>query len=172
MTLCDRRPLESAAERADMDMSRGRKHRGGTMAAISKRDTPLAELFDWFDAGWPALAEWRREMTPTAIRIEDRLEEDRYIVRAELPGLDPEKDITITVDNGILTVAAEREEKVTEKGRSEFRYGSFIRRVTLPPGTQEDAVDASYKDGILEVSMPVAGKPEPRRIPVARKAKD
>jgi HSP20 family molecular chaperone IbpA len=111
-------------------------------------------------------------MTPTAIRIEDRLEEDRYVVRAELPGLDPEKDITITVDNGILTVAAEREEKVTEKGRSEFRYGSFIRRVTLPPGTQEDAVDASYKDGILEVSMPVAGKPEPRRIPVARKAKD
>lgn len=143
------------------------------MAAITRRESsPLAELFDWFDAGWPALAEWRREMSPAAIRIEDRLEEGKYVVRAELPGLDPEKDIRITVESGILTISAEREEKVSEKGRSEFRYGSFVRRLTLPPGTQEDAVDASYKDGILEVSMPVAAKAEPRRIPVARKAKD
>lgn len=142
------------------------------MAAISKRETPLAELFDWFDAGWPALAEWRREMAPAAIRIEDRLEDDRYVVRAELPGLDPEKDISITIENAILTIRAEREEKITEKGRSEFRYGSFVRRVTLPPGTQDDAIEASYKDGILQVTMPMARKSEPRPIPIARTAKD
>jgi HSP20 family molecular chaperone IbpA len=143
------------------------------MAAITRRESsPLAELFDWFDAGWPALAEWRREMSPAAIRIEDRLEEDKYVVRAELPGIDPEKDISITVENGVLTISAQREEKVSEKGRSEFRYGSFVRRLTLPPGTQDDAVEASYRNGILQVTMPMAGKSEPRPIPIARTAKD
>jgi HSP20 family molecular chaperone IbpA len=144
------------------------------MAAVIRRQStsPLAELFDWFDAGWPALAEWRREASP-AIRIEDRLEEDRYVVRAELPGMDPEKDISITVADGILTISAEREEKVSEKGRSEFHYGSFVRRLTLPQGTTEDEVEATYEDGILEVTMPVkAAKPEARQIPVARAAKD
>lgn len=144
------------------------------MGALTKKESasPFADLFDWFDTGWPAMAEWRQHMAPT-IRIEDRLETDRYVLRAELPGMNPEKDIEITVADGVLTISAERREEVSEKGRSEFHYGSFVRRVTLPKGAQEDAVDAKYTDGILEVMVPLAAMgPEPRTIPVTRKPKD
>lgn len=143
------------------------------MAALTKKESasPLADLFDWFDAGWPAVTEWRQHMAPT-IRIEDRLEKDRYMLRAELPGMDPEKDIEITVADGVLTISAERREEISEKGRSEFHYGSFVRRVTLPKGAQEDAVDAKYTDGILEIAVPLTTTgPEPRSIPVARTPK-
>jgi HSP20 family molecular chaperone IbpA len=138
------------------------------MKEVSKRETqPLAEFFDWFDGGWPAFADWRRGTA--SMRIEDRLEEDRYVVRAELPGIDPDKDVQIDIQNGQLMVSAERREELSEKGRSEFRYGSFRRRVSLPPGAQEDAVSARYQDGILEITVPIsAGKTQSHRIPVSR----
>jgi HSP20 family molecular chaperone IbpA len=135
---------------------------------LSRRENqPLAELFDWFEGGWPALADWRRGAS--SMRIEDRLEDDRYVVRAELPGVDPDKDVQIEVRNGQLIVSAERREELSEKGRSEFRYGSFRRRVSLPPGAQEDAVSARYQDGILEITVPIAAeKGQSRSIPVIR----
>lgn len=140
------------------------------MSDVAKREPgrPLGELFDWFDTGLPSWGElWRRGSQP--IRIEDRREEDRYVVRAELPGIDPNKDVEITVEHGVLTVSAERREESSEKGRSEFRYGSFRRSVTLPPGAQEDDVRARYQDGILEVTVPItAGSAKPRTIPVSR----
>jgi HSP20 family molecular chaperone IbpA len=140
------------------------------MTVVMKRSpvSPLTELFDWFESGWPAVAEWRRD-TGHVLRIEDRLEDDRYLVRAELPGIDPDKDVEITVSDAVLTIAAERREEVSEKGRSEFHYGSFVRRMALPTGAVEEKLTASYKDGILEVSVPIeATKAEPRAIPVAR----
>lgn len=140
------------------------------MNAVTKRSpvSPLTELFDWFGSGWPAVAEWRRD-AGHALRIEDRLEDDRYLVRAEVPGIDPDKDVEITVSDGVLTIAAERREEVSEKGRSEFHYGAFVRRVSLPAGAVEDKLAARYQDGILEVTVPVeAVKAEPRTIPVAR----
>jgi HSP20 family molecular chaperone IbpA len=138
------------------------------MKEVSKREAqPLSELFDWFDGGWPALMEWRRGAG--TMRIEDRMDEGHYIVRAELPGVDPEKDIQVTIENGMLTVSAERREDVSEKGRTEFRYGSFRRRVTLPPGSQEDGVQARYQDGILEVTVPLAAdRAATRTIPITR----
>jgi HSP20 family molecular chaperone IbpA len=115
----------------------------------------LSEWFDWFDSGWPSWGElWRGATHP--IRIEDKIENDRYVLRAELPGIDPEKDVEVTVENGVLSVSAERQERTTEKGRSEFRYGSFRRRVTLPQGAQENAVEANYRDGILEITVPIS----------------
>ena len=140
------------------------------MAAVVKRGSasPLTELFDWFESGWPSMIEWRRDAA-NALRIEDRLEEDRYVVRAEIPGIDPEKDVKITVADGVLTIAAERREEVSEKGRSEFHYGSFLRRVSLPQGAKEEELTARYEDGILEVTVPFsAEQAQPRQIPVAR----
>jgi HSP20 family protein len=97
------------------------------------------------------------------------------VVRAELPGIDPEKDVEITVDNGVLTITAERrEEKVEgEEGtsgyRSEFRYGSYRRSMTLPTGATEDDVKATYTDGILEVRVPIGTeKPTPRTVEITR----
>ena len=142
------------------------------MAALTKRTTtsPLSDLFDWFESGWPAMAEWRRE-SMHALRIEDHLETDKYVVRAEMPGIDPDKDVKITVADGVLTISAERSEKVETKGRSEFHYGSFMRQVTLPQGAKEADLTARYQDGILEVTVPLeATATEPRVIPVARAA--
>ena len=83
---------------------------------------------------------------------------DHLVIRAELPGVDPDRDIDVSVDNGVLTIAAERQEsnrEQLEKGyRSEFRYGSFVRQVRLPAGTSAEVVSAAYKDGVLEIRMP------------------
>ena len=95
------------------------------------------------------------------IRLEDELKEGRYEVRAELPGVDPAKDVDITVRDGVLTIKAERTEKESN-GRSEFSYGSFVRAVSLPQGADEDAITASYDKGILTVSVPVTEPSRPR----------
>jgi len=95
------------------------------------------------------------------------------VVKAEMPGLDPDKDIAIDVSDQNLHIRAERrqETKVEEKGgyHSEFRYGSFSRHVPLPAGTSDQDVKATYKDGILEVRVPVdRAKAEAHKIPVQR----
>ncbi|MGW4121833.1 Hsp20/alpha crystallin family protein [Nocardia sp. NPDC004711] len=115
----------------------------------------------------PDLAELWNAMAPPAVpmlgthlmRVEDTIEEGRYLVRAEIPGVDPAKDIEVSVHQGELTIKAERTEKREEKGHSEFTYGSFVRTVVLPPGAQEEGIDASYAKGILTVSVPL-GEPE------------
>ena len=75
------------------------------------------------------------------------------MVRAELPGIDPAKDVEVTLGAGYLTIHAERHDKTEGKHRSEFRYGSFTRSLPLPPNADEDDVNASYHDGILTISV-------------------
>ncbi len=85
----------------------------------------------------------------------------------ELPGVDPEKDITITVEDGLLTISGERrsETKGEEKGKYflEMQYGSFSRTAPLPEGASEKDVTASYDDGILEVRLTMA-EPAPAKV--------
>ncbi|MBF6176611.1 Hsp20/alpha crystallin family protein [Nocardia blacklockiae] len=90
------------------------------------------------------------------LRVEDTVEDGRYVVRAEIPGVDPEKDVEVSVQNGQLTIKAERSEKHEEKGRSEFSYGSFVRTVALPAGAREEDIEAEYRQGILTVTVPVS----------------
>jgi HSP20 family protein len=125
----------------------------------------------WF-ADWPRFRNWFTEAAE-GMRVEEFTERDEAVVRVEMPGIDPDKDVEITVTDHTLRVAAERrEEKKTEdKGgyRSEFHYGSFTRTVSLPPGATEKDVKATYKDGILEVRVPVDRETaESRKIPVQR----
>ena len=109
-------------------------------------------------SGWPGFG--------PPIRIEDFVAEGRYVVRAELPGVDPGKDVEVDVRGGSLTIRAERGEETKVRHRSEFRYGSFERTVPLPRGGNEDDVKASYKNGVLEVSVGLGeAKPAARRIP-------
>ena len=109
------------------------------------------------------------------MRLEEFLDGDTCVIRAELPGIDPEKDVEITVADGIMQLSAERQERSDDERpdgyRSEFRYGRLMRRIRLPEGTTEADVTASYKDGILEVRVPAPQEDvaaAPRRIPVAR----
>src|SRR6266702_4088757 len=92
---------------------------------------------------FPDLVEW----------VEDFIEEDHYVVRAELTGIDPEKDVEVTVGAGYLTIHAERHDKTEGKHRSEFRYGAFTRSLPLPPNVNEDDIKATYHDGILTIAV-------------------
>lgn len=89
------------------------------------------------------------------IRIEETEEDGAYVVRAELPGVDPDKDVEVTVERGVLTIQAERSEEKKDKQRSEFRYGAFARAVALPEGVEEEDVAADYENGILTVRAPM-----------------
>lgn len=123
----------------------------------------FSELF----AGFPSLAGVRPVFDTRVMRLEDEMKEGRYVVRAEMPGVDPAKDIDITVRDGQLTIKAERSEKKEFNGRSEFSYGSFVRTVSLPAGADEDNIEASYDKGILTISVGVSEpKPAERRVQV------
>src|SRR4029453_9450269 len=99
------------------------------------------------------------------IKVEEFIDGEQLVVQAELPGVDPERDIDVSVENGVLTIAAERRESNREKFdkgfHSEFRYGSFVRQVRLPAGTSPEGVSATYKDGVLEIRVP---KPSPGAV--------
>lgn len=127
----------------------------------------LPEFYELF-SGFPSWAGLRHTFENNVIRIEDELKDDSYEVRAELPGIDPSKDVDVTVRDGVLTIKAERTEKKESSGRSEFSYGSFVRSVSLPPGADEDAIKATYDKGILTVSVPVSeSQPAEKHVAVS-----
>ena len=139
------------------------------MSTVSLRRRPMSlfpELSELF-AGFPSLAQVRSRLRCALDAPEDEMKEGRYVVRAEMPGVDPAKDIDITVRDGQLTIKAERSEKKDFDGRSEFSYGSFVRTVSLPAGADEDDIKATYDQGILTVSVGISEpKPAERRVPV------
>jgi HSP20 family protein len=87
---------------------------------------------------------------------------DELHVRAELPGIDPDADVDIEIDNGVLTIAGERKQSQKHEGdgwyRNEMSYGRFERRIGLPEGVDAENVRASYDKGILEVVVPMPQK--------------
>lgn len=93
------------------------------------------------------------------IRVEQYVEEGHFVVRAELPGFDPEKDVTLTAADGVLKIRAAREQQKRENGHSEFHYGQFDRLIGLPAGAKEQTAVAKYGAGVLEVSFEL-GEPE------------
>ncbi|WP_241521765.1 Hsp20/alpha crystallin family protein [Arthrobacter pityocampae] len=112
---------------------------------------------------------------PASIRVEEFVDGKDLVVRAEMPGLDPEKDIEVSIENGVLRISAHREEKEEHKEkdryRSEFRYGSFRRDIALPDGVKDEDIQASYADGVLNVRAPLpddAKHEGPRKLPVTR----
>jgi len=121
------------------------------MSTLLHRDpkSVIPDLVDWFEEPFLTL----RPYLGQPIRIEEYVEGDHYLIRAELAGIDPEKDVEIMVGSGYLTIRAERSDKIEGKHRSEFRYGSFSRTLTLPVNADQDAVTASYHDGILTISV-------------------
>ena len=121
------------------------------MPITLRRDprTVLPELMDWFEEPFMGLRPWLAQ----PIRIEDYTEDGHYVVRAEIAGIDAEKDLEVTVGAGYLSIRAERSGKVEGKHRSEFRYGSFSRVLELPSSADADTVTADYADGILTVRV-------------------
>jgi HSP20 family protein len=137
------------------------------MSTLVRRDYrgPLADMFDWLESPWTFL----RPTSGTPMRVEDFVRDGSYVIRAEIPGIDPDKDLEVTVGDGVLTINAERREESSDKHHSEFRYGTFSRSVTLPAGADEEQVVAVYGHGILEVTVKLAeskAEKAARKIPV------
>lgn len=104
------------------------------------------------------------------ILLEEEIQDGCYTVRAEIPGIDIDKDLDIIIRSGHLTIKAERSEKTETQGRSEFSYGSFTRTVLLPVGADADAATATYDKGILSVSIPVTEAAESEKHVSVRQA--
>lgn len=158
------------------------------MAALTRRFSPWASFTELqretdqmmrnmlsgvgMFGGAPALAAGNGGQAASWMPAVDVLtREGDIVVRAELAGVDPAKDIEISVHDGMLTIKGERKEQErTEKDRYvrvERRYGAFERTLAIPDGINAEAIEAEYRDGVLEVVIPGAAQvAAPRRVPV------
>lgn len=144
------------------------------MAVLIRREQPRIEVPGWVtrfldeglgDGGWFDKAD--------RMLMEEFVEDGVLVIRVEIPGVDPEKDVDVDVHDGVLHIQAQRTEKqeTTEKSfyRSEFRYGSFSRHVPLPAGATPDDIKATYADGVLEVRVPTNSQTaKATKVPVQR----
>jgi HSP20 family protein len=101
--------------------------------------------------------------------IESYVNDGNLVVRADVPGLEA-RDIELSVLGNVLTIKGERKQqqqvKKEEYIRRETSYGSFERRLTLPEGTDAERIKASFKNGVIEVTMPVAKEMSAKKIPI------
>jgi len=146
------------------------------MPGLMRRE-PRGEAADIFGRFDRLFEEWAR-MAPfrpfprwwgveDLIRVEEYREDGTLVIRADLPGIDPDADVELTVSDGMLHIEAERREEEKKEGkgyvRRELRYGSLSRSLPLPEGVTEADIAATYKDGVLEIRVP-----EPKRGPAKK----
>jgi len=138
------------------------------VGTLIRRQDPFPRLVHWFEGWWPAELGPRWEHL-RSMRVEEFTRDGSFVVRAELPGIDPSKDVEVTVSEGMLTIRGERHEEVLEERRSEFSFGSFLRTLPLPRGADASSVQAKYQDGILEVTIALpTTSPEATKVPITR----
>jgi len=130
---------------------------------------PSRDLFDRFfdDIEVPNILGEGRTWVP-AFDISENDKE--YVVSAELPGIDS-KDLEVTLSDGVLEIKGEKKREKEENGdnihRVERYYGSFHRSFVVPEKVEEDKVGASYKDGVLTLTLPKAEGTEARKIEIS-----
>jgi HSP20 family protein len=128
------------------------------MATTMTRWSPFTELADMRDRLERMFEDLDNPSQGWSPAIDIMREKDKYVVRADVPGVRPE-DIDVEFDDGVLTVSGEHEEKTEKKEkdyiRRERRFGSFSRSIRLPQGVDADQIDASYNDGVLELTVPM-----------------
>ncbi|WP_127784145.1 Hsp20/alpha crystallin family protein [Rhodococcus sp. X156] len=129
------------------------------MTSLAPTQRMLPSLAAWLESPW-----LDSEFKP--VRIEERSKDGSYVVRAELPGFDPENNISVTAQDGVLTISAERQESHSDNDRSEFSYGSFRRSIALPQGADTAKISATYQDGILEITMPHDTEPREKKVKI------
>ena len=129
------------------------------------------QIDELFGAGW-----YRSRAVPAGtgrwVPACDVLSRDGdLVVQLDLPGIDPDKDVQVTLQDGVLCITGERRETGGGDGgyyRREWHYGAFERGFALPEGATGEGITASYRDGVLEVVAPKAiQRAEPRQIPVS-----
>lgn len=146
---------------------------------VSKRNnvSSLPSFSSWFDnffensLGTEFLSNFNTGITLPAVNIKETNED--YVLELAIPGM-KKSDFSIDVDNKILSIASEvkheNEQKEDNYTRREFGYSSFKRTFTLPDSVESDKVKATYKDGILMVTLPKreeAKQKPPKRIEIS-----
>ena len=127
--------------------------------SLMRPETSFPTLFDDFFKPWNEMFDnsrfWGRASNVPPVNITET--QNEYIVSLAAPGIKKE-DFKIDVDGNMLTISAEKEEKIEEKEgkytRREFNYTTFSRSFTMPEDVQFDKVDAQYVDGVLELMLP------------------
>jgi HSP20 family protein len=147
---------------------------GGIIMQLTKWD-PFREMEDVFDRyskalSWPRLG-GSEIMTggDWAPRVDIAETENEFIIKAEVPEVKKD-EVKISVDNGVLSIQGERKQEKEEKGKKFHRveryYGSFTRSFTLPDNVDETKIEASFKDGMLNIQIPKSEKSKPKAIDV------
>ena len=133
---------------------------------------PNRELMNWskdFEDLWnaPFSNGERMAMFSPAVDVEET--DAALVLSADLPGID-KKDISVRISDGVLTLSGTREEQTEQKKKGhlfrERRYGSFARSFRLGPNVASDQIDASYKDGVLTVTLPKKEEAKPKQVAV------
>jgi HSP20 family protein len=135
--------------------------------SLNKVQSRINGLFDEnFGRSWPNAAAGRA-WYPAVDILESK---EAYLLRAELPGMNKE-DFNLELKEGTLTLTGERKANKPAEGveyRSVERVnGKFVRSFTLPETVRHDGIQATYKDGILEVHIPKAEQAKPRQIQIS-----
>ncbi|MBW2056644.1 MAG: Hsp20/alpha crystallin family protein [Deltaproteobacteria bacterium] len=126
----------------------------------------MDKLWSRFFGEWPTLEPFRTEWAPSLDVSETK---DNIVVKGEVPGIDP-KDIDISIANGVLTIKGEKKQEQEEKDENyhmiERRYGSFSRSIRLPHDIQNDKVKASYKNGVLKITLPKSEEAKRKEVKI------
>ncbi len=142
--------------------------RGGP-ATMWRPFEDMERFMDDFMRGWPMWQRMPAEGMTWVPNIEMFDKQDSIVVRAELPGLKRD-DINISVTGNILTISGERKTDSSIKGeeyyRSELPYGKFSRSITLPVPVDADKINATFENGILEITLPKSEKAKPKKIEI------
>ena len=136
-----------------------------------------------FDFGWSPFRNRRFDVAPLvpreiswgAVPAVDIAEKDNaYEISAELPGMD-EKDVEVKYASGLITIKGEKQEEKEEKRKdyhlSERRYGSFQRAFSLPEGADPDKLEATFKNGVLKITLPKSAEAQRKERKIAINAK-
>jgi HSP20 family protein len=128
-------------------------------------DVPGESISDW--PGSPLSTIHRLAPAVIPIPVEQYREGEYHVIRLELPGINS-GDINVSVQTGILSVQAERQEPSPARHGSEFRYGTYALQVALPAGANVHTVTASYSDGILTIRIEIVPEHDtgPYLVPV------
>jgi HSP20 family protein len=135
------------------------------MRELNTLQGEMNRLFNsYFDEGGNGQA--RRRWAPAVDLLE---REDSLVLKADLPGMS-EDDVQIEVRDSVLMISGERRSDVEDKQNGYYRveraFGSFSRSLTLPEGVDADRIQASFSNGVLEVTIPKPEQRKPRRIEI------
>ncbi len=137
------------------------------MRELSTMRNLMDRMFN--DTFGSAPVQWSRGFGEMSLALDVAEENDAYIVKASVPGMNPD-DIDVTLTDNVLTIRGEMkaDEEVKEENYHlrERRFGSFTRSVALPAAVEPEQIEADYQNGVLTLRLPKSESVKPKRIPV------